>query len=113
MAWLLLLQTITYGCGMPVYSLVNLWHLVSDTPDPGRSYGEANPKAVEAMKDLPLSITIGYGIPSILMAVPLNNNKLHQWFGGAWQGHPLWIVLVQLLIRALKRRLSRGSVDNS
>lgn len=109
MAWLLFMQLVTYGCGMPLYGLVHLWNSLSAL-SAGKGFGKQTEiRNIEALRDLPLSVLIGYGIPTVLMSIPFGNNLLHQWFGGAWQGHPIWIVLLQLLTRILRNQLNRKS----
>jgi len=59
----------------------------------------------DVLRDIPFSMLIGYWVPTILMSMPLSNNQLHQCFGGAWQRHPIWIILVQQLLSVLRTSL--------
>ena len=106
MAWLLFLQLVTYGCGMPVYAWIHLSRGFSARSATDESRRQAESKSIEKLRDLPISIIIGYGLPTVLMALPLKNNLLHQWFGGFWQGHPIWVVLVQMSLSVLRTQLN-------
>jgi hypothetical protein len=50
---------------------------------------------------------LGYFIPTVLMALPVPSNKLHQWLGGLWQGFPVWIALMQMLFGTARRYRAR------
>ena len=39
------------------------------------------------------------------MVYPLSSSTLHQWFGGLWQGFPVWVELLQYIRRIRHRRL--------
>ena len=56
------------------------------------------------VETLASSITVGFILPSILMAIPLFSPVLHQWLVGFWQGSPVWIILLQYAfkLRSLK-----------
>lgn len=96
------MQTVTYGCGMPLYCLAHLFISSTATADKMTASKFVDHRNVEKLEDLPLSIIVGYGVPTVLMCIPLDNNLLHQWLGAVWQGHPLWILLLQWLLRALR-----------
>ncbi|KAI2623949.1 hypothetical protein GGS26DRAFT_215217 [Hypomontagnella submonticulosa] len=96
--WGVLMQATSYGCTMPLYGMVHL--LTSSTAEeagPGfpESILTSNPFELSA---LPLALVIGYVIPAVLMSVPLFSNPVHQWFGGLWQGSPLFSMLLQKLL---------------
>lgn len=67
----------------------------------------------EMLRDLPLSLIIGYGVPTVLMSIPFKHNLLHQWLGAFWQGHPLLILLTLRLHRAFRTKaVERTEVPN-
>lgn len=107
--WLMLMQGTTYACGMPVYCLIHL--LTSDTASQSDEIcpGETKIDASWSLEALPIAVTISYWVPTILMSLRLENHLLHQWLGGAWQGHPMWILLVLLLIKNLRSLIHHAS----
>ncbi|KAH6972335.1 hypothetical protein BKA56DRAFT_493338 [Ilyonectria sp. MPI-CAGE-AT-0026] len=96
--WGCAMQMAAYGFVMPVYCIV---HLITSPTSQGIS--PAVHKAIRVselatVRALPLALTAGYILPAILMAWPFSTNSLHQWFGGLWQGCPIWTVILQNVI---------------
>lgn len=91
------MQSTGYGFIMPLYSI---FHLLASktaaTNDLAQAVAVPDFAALEA---LPWSLTIGYIIPTILLAIPFQSNMLHQWFGGFWQIFPIWVTLLQHISR--------------
>lgn len=104
------MQTASYGCTMPLYGMVHL--LTSPAAE------EVGPVLLEAtsivkpleVSTMPLAFMLGYIVPAILMSIPVFPNWLHQWFGGLWQGSPIWSMAIQILLasRLEKRRRARS-----
>ena len=107
------MQTVNYASSMPIYCLVHLFTTPITRFDLQSLARHLEIENIEVLKDLPISIVIGYGIPTILAGVPFSSSLLHQWFGGFWQGHPIWIVLVQSLIAFLRKKLARISPESA
>lgn len=95
--WGCLMQAASYGCTMPLYAII---HLTTSpvAEEAGQTLLEAVPtSSLQELAVLPQALVVGYVIPAILMSVPLFTNPVHQWFGGLWQGSPLWAMLLQKL----------------
>ncbi|KAI0592958.1 hypothetical protein F4775DRAFT_56182 [Biscogniauxia sp. FL1348] len=93
--WACAIQIFSYGLVMPLYGIV---HLLSSRASQAFGLGLAESTRVAhqaSLKMVPEAMVIGYVIPAVLMSVPLFPNALHQWFGGLWQGSPVWAMLVQ------------------
>jgi hypothetical protein len=93
--WGCAMQATGYGFTMPIWSILSL--LCSNTvgswsKDLAKSIRIKDPAYLDT---LPRSLIIGYIVPTILMAVPISSNTLHQWLGGLWQGFPVWVALAQ------------------
>lgn len=87
---------------MPIYCAVHLWTSpTAALADKKKSTTESmifNPTAV---RFLPVSVTVGYTVPSILMALPspiFISHDLHQVFIALWQLFAVWIGLCQLIL---------------
>lgn len=86
---------------MPMWGIAHLLH--SETA--GR-LSRALAKAIrigdlKSLETLPMALILGYFIPTILMAIPVPSNTLHQWLGGLWQGFPVWVSLFQWLLHSI------------
>ncbi|KAI1492104.1 hypothetical protein F5X96DRAFT_628363 [Biscogniauxia mediterranea] len=93
--WACAIQIFSYGLVMPLYGIL---HLLTSRASQvsGLNLAESTRIAHRAsVKMVPEAMVVGYIIPAILMSVPLFPNSLHQWFGGLWQGSPVWAMLVQ------------------
>ncbi|KAI1762576.1 hypothetical protein GGR53DRAFT_521605 [Hypoxylon sp. FL1150] len=103
--WGCLMQAASYGCTMPLYAIIHLTTSPA-AEEAGQALLEAVPTSnPQELATLPQAFVVGYVIPAILMSVPLFTNPVHQWFGGLWQGSPLWSMLLQKLWASkLKRR---------
>ena len=99
------MQGLGYGSIMPIYAISHL--LTSGT---AIGVGPALADAVRTqdlryLETLSSSFVVGYIFPTVLMVFPLSSAALHQWFGGLWQGFPIWIELLQYIRRIRHRRL--------
>ncbi|KAI1413658.1 hypothetical protein F5Y13DRAFT_179375 [Hypoxylon sp. FL1857] len=96
--WGTLMQATSYGCTMPLYGMIHL--LTSPTAEeigPGLLNAVPTSKPSE-LSALPQAFMLGYVVPAALMSVPLFPNVLHQWFGGLWQGSPIFTMLISKLL---------------
>ncbi|KAI5863292.1 hypothetical protein GGS23DRAFT_605303 [Durotheca rogersii] len=106
--WACLMQATSYGCTMPLYGIFHF--LTSPTAE------EISPRLVEVvstanpleLSTLSEAFTLGYVVPAVLMCVPLFSNRLHQWFGGLWQGSPIFAMLLQKLFAVRQAALQRS-----
>ena len=94
------MQGLGYGFVMPIYAICHL--LTSGTAiRVGPALGDAVcTQDLSYLETLSSSIIVGYNLPTILMVFPLSSSVLHQWFGGLWQGFPVWVELLQYIRRA-------------
>ncbi|CAJ2509774.1 Uu.00g056740.m01.CDS01 [Anthostomella pinea] len=96
--WACAMQIFSYGLVMPLYGVL---HLLTSSASGvfGTELAEAasiiNVLDVEVV---PEALLIGYTLPAILMSLPLPSNSLHQWFGGLWQGSPLWSMIMRKIL---------------
>lgn len=106
------MQGLGYGFVMPIYAISHL--LTSGT---AIRVGPALADAVRTqdliyLESLISSIIVGYILPTVLMVFPLSSAVLHQWFGGLWQGFPIWVELLQY-IRRTRHRIMGILVDGN
>lgn len=94
------MQAASYGCTMPLYAMIHLTtSSVADEVGPGLSEAVSTSNLLE-LSALPQALILAYVIPAILMSVPIFSNPVHQWFGGLWQGTPLFTMLLQKVLAA-------------
>ncbi|PPQ94304.1 hypothetical protein CVT25_004961 [Psilocybe cyanescens] len=89
--WGLTWQNLPWGLVQPVYSFVHLLTASSSTPTITSVTGYTN-----AISSIPLAITTGYILPSVLMCIPSPqyiSHQTHQALVFTWQLFPLWIGL--------------------
>lgn len=99
------MQILSYAFTMPLFCLAHL--LSSDLT--GKQSAKSNRIGhLIILETLPTVLVISYFLPSCLYALPLPQelNALHQWFGGLWQGFPLYIALVQMTIPIWHHRIA-------
>ncbi|KAI2462736.1 hypothetical protein F4781DRAFT_441994 [Annulohypoxylon bovei var. microspora] len=96
--WGCLMQATSYGGTMPIYATIHL--LTSPAAqDAGPLLSEATSiSKLAELWALPQAFMLGYVIPAVLMSVPLFSNPVHQWFGGLWQGSPIFSMLIAKLL---------------
>ncbi|KAF3278756.1 hypothetical protein TWF173_002134 [Orbilia oligospora] len=95
--WGCAMQGLGYGCIMPLYGILHLYYSSASSSDKKELATSLWIKNQTLLKTLPLSIIIGYIVPSILIAIPFASNNLHQWLVGFWQGVPVWMALLQYI----------------
>jgi hypothetical protein len=96
-----------YACVAPLWFALHLW--VSPTAP--------NPKDYQLIVDVPIklaiapiSILIGFGLPSLLMCLPaptMVSFETKQTWTGIQQGWAIWIGIAQLLLTILASRLDK------
>ncbi|KAI0004784.1 hypothetical protein F4779DRAFT_599396 [Xylariaceae sp. FL0662B] len=104
--WGCAMQITSYGCTMPLYGVL---HLITSPTARDTRLSPLELISTSNLLDLsvlPQAFILGYVIPAILMSLPFSSNRLHQWFGGLWQGSPIWVAAIQqvLVIRLAKHR---------
>ncbi|KAI1344150.1 hypothetical protein F5Y15DRAFT_424411 [Xylariaceae sp. FL0016] len=93
--WGCIMQVLSYGLMMPVYGILHLLtsptasEFGSDIADMSLSN---DPVGLQVVPEASL---IGYVVPSILMSLPYRSSNMQQWFGGLWQGCPVWMMAIQ------------------
>ncbi|OTB01355.1 hypothetical protein M426DRAFT_323505 [Hypoxylon sp. CI-4A] len=102
--WGSLMQATSYGCTMPLYGMIHI--LTSPTTEDA---GSALLKAASTsmpleLEMLPGGFLLGYVIPATLMSIPVFSNTAHQWFGGLWQGSPIFSMLIQKALAERERK---------
>ncbi|KAI2613229.1 hypothetical protein GGR54DRAFT_643025 [Hypoxylon sp. NC1633] len=102
--WGCLMQATSYGCTMPLYGMIHLTTSpVSQAVGPALSEAVATANASE-LSTLPQAFMIGYVVPAVLMSIPVFSNPVHQWFGGLWQGSPIYAMLMQKMLAARRAK---------
>ncbi|TGO10185.1 hypothetical protein BTUL_0142g00240 [Botrytis tulipae] len=99
--WGVAMQILGYGFIMPIYCCVHLVSSHTAAAGGKNRAREITVRKITALATLPVSICIGYIIPSILISLPFRSTVTKQWFGGLWQGFPVWISTCQLLLGIL------------
>jgi len=97
--WGLVWQNLPWGFIQPIYNAVHVITCTADSPTTVSVTGDA-----KGISTIPLAITIGYILPSVLMCLPspdVVSHEAHQAFLFAWQLFPLWIGLTHLLLKAI------------
>ncbi|ORY55267.1 uncharacterized protein BCR38DRAFT_403374 [Pseudomassariella vexata] len=103
--WGYTMQTVGYAATMPIYAIMHLF--TSPTfISRGRALSKANRPRTSAcltLEALVPAFSIGYLLPTLLMAWPVSSPTLHQWFGVLWQGFPLYVVVWQQVFTRLRK----------
>ena len=90
-------QNIGYGVVMPTYYGMHL--LFSSTKS-------IRPLDVPSILILPISIMLGYILPTVLMSLPWLDPSVHQYLVAIWQVFPLWITMLQYALKKAYSYLS-------
>ncbi|OAP64976.1 hypothetical protein AYL99_00948 [Fonsecaea erecta] len=115
MPWGLLMTAYGYAVIMPVYGIVHLF--VSSTTSPSSENVQAKqeiqiPDHI-GLYTLPAAIVLGYGMPVLLMALPIFTTDWHQLFVAGWHLFPIWVALSHFLLKLLASSVSIGPPLNS
>jgi hypothetical protein len=90
------MQTLSFGLTMPTYCIISLLSgprlLVSPSPQP-----QIESSSIRALRSLPLSMTLGYIIPTILMCSRRYSSTVHQYLLAFWQPFPIWVAFFQII----------------
>jgi hypothetical protein len=95
-------QNVSFAISTPLYLFIHL--LTSPTSKPYTS-AHASSDLFLSTYDLaiiPISVSLGYVIPSLLMILPANapiGSPMHQYIVAFWQAFPLWTVLIQWTLK--------------
>lgn len=100
----LFVQNLSYAICTPLYLFIHL--LTSPTTKPSASTLASSVLFVSTydMAILPVSVTLGYLIPSLLTVFPTFSavaSPGHQYLVAFWQAFPLWTLLVQWALKLL------------
>lgn len=107
----LILQSISFTVTVPLWLMLHILTSPVSKPFPG---SHANSVLLVPRLDLqilPVSVLLGFGVPSMLMALPSPRyvtSYWHQIFIALWQPFPLWTVIIHASLRRLFKAI--GSV---
>ncbi|KAF7948683.1 hypothetical protein EAE96_007877 [Botrytis aclada] len=99
----LIFQNITYAVTVPLYLFIHLLTSPVAKAFPGTHSNSVLLISSLDLKILPLSITLAYIVPSILMGLDAPSQvsgQIHQKFIALWQPFPLWTVIIQWTLRS-------------
>jgi hypothetical protein len=97
-----ILQNISFTITTPLYLFLHLLTSPVSKPFPGTHANSVLLISTWDLRILPVSIILGYIIPSILMALPspdLVTPESHQRFIAFWQPFPIWTVLIHQFLK--------------
>lgn len=97
MIWGVLVQNMAYAVFMPLYLLLHLSTSSTVTSPTPTNIAIEIPK----LSSIPISMTLGYVVPSILMALPapsVISFETKQYAIAIWQAFPIWVELFQQAI---------------
>ena len=97
-------QNISFAVTTPVYLFLHLLTSPTARPYPGPSANRMLLISFWDLTILPLSVTVGYIIPSFLMVLwspEIVSPGTHQNYIAFWQGFPLWSVATHWLLRSV------------
>lgn len=91
-------QNITFAVTIPIYLFIHVLTSPAASSFPGKYASSVLHVSPVDLWIVPFSITLGYLVPSALMALPapsVVSPNLHQQFIALWQPFPLWTALIQ------------------
>jgi len=97
MLWGLLMQNMAFAVLMPLYLLLHL----STSPTVSSPTPATISIEISKLSSIPISTTLGYILPSILVALPapsIVSYETKQTFMAIWQVFPIWVSLFQQAI---------------
>ncbi|KAG9240886.1 hypothetical protein BJ878DRAFT_545790 [Calycina marina] len=92
-----LVQNIAFTVAVPLYLFLHL--LTSPTANLYRYNTHLLLVQALDLKILPLTIFLGYVVPSTLIALPIFSSAVHQQLIAFWQLFPVWAVVIHSIIR--------------
>lgn len=99
----LIFQNITYAVTVPLYLFIHLLTSPIAKPSSGTHANSVLLISSLDLKILPLSITLAYIVPSILMGLDAPSQvsgHTHQKLIAFWQPFPIWTVIIQWTLRS-------------
>ncbi|KAH7165291.1 hypothetical protein EDB81DRAFT_249573 [Dactylonectria macrodidyma] len=101
--WGFLMQTFGYGLVVPVFFILHL--VVSSRSSLTDTVRLRDPTSLHTVAP---AFTLGYFVPSFLLAYPFAHAGVRQWANVVWQAFPLHVVLCQAVFTAVVKRTSLG-----
>jgi len=97
-------QNFSFAISTPLYLFMHL--LTSPTAQPYTSAHASSDLFVSTydLAIIPVSVTLGYLVPSLLMLLPGNApiaSPTHQYLVAFWQAFPLWTLLIQWTLKPI------------
>jgi len=103
------MQNISYTITTPLWLFIHLITSPVSKPFPGTRANSVLLISPLDLRILPLSITLSYLLPSILMALPspyYTSPETHQRLLALWQAFPLLTILIHRILRSTTSRLT-------
>ena len=97
-----ILQNISFTITTPIYLFLHLLTSPVSKPFPGTHANSVLLISTWDLRILPVSIVLGYVVPSILMVLPSPNlvaPETHQLLIAFWQPFPIWTVLTHQFLK--------------
>ncbi|KAH7145533.1 hypothetical protein B0J13DRAFT_323102 [Dactylonectria estremocensis] len=101
--WGFLMQTFGFGLVVPVFFILHL--AVSSRSTLADTVRLRDPTSLHTVAP---AFTLGYFIPSLVLAFPFPQANLRQWANIVWQAFPLHVVLCQAVFTGVVKRTSLG-----
>jgi len=109
-----LIQNISFTITVPVYLATHLLTSPIAKPFPGNYANSVLLVSSLDLRILPLSVILGYIIPSILMALPspsIVSPAAHQWYIASWQVFPLWAIGAHWSVKFVLGRILKDDIN--
>lgn len=93
-----------YALTMPIYAALHLFTAPVSAGSAGKQQTNGNLPRYPlrlTLRALVPAFSIGYLLPTLLMAWPFSSPTLHQWLGALWQGFPLYVTVLQRMFTRL------------
>jgi hypothetical protein len=107
-----ILQNITYTITVPLWLMLHLLTSPVSSPFTGTHSNSAILVSSLDLKILPISVALGYIIPSILMALPSPDSvspSMHQKYMALWQAFPIWTVVIHQSLKKVCQMIAINS----
>ncbi|KAG0652379.1 Citreoviridin biosynthesis D [Hyphodiscus hymeniophilus] len=109
-----ILQNITFTVTLPIWLFIHLLTSPVAKPPLGSHASSALLISTLDLKILPLTLLLGYIVPSILMALPtpsVTSPIEHQKYIALWQPFPVWCVIIQTLLKYVIGTVASGNAE--
>lgn len=100
----IIFQNISYTVTTPLWLLAHLLTSPVSKPSPGTHANSVLLIPASDLRVLPLSIILGYVVPTILMGLPSPERvepETHQYLIALWQAFPVWTVIFHWILRTV------------